>query len=154
AQRGRPQRRSDLGGRRRRRPRAALSRPRPDSGMGRWPCQTAAPWPTYRASVSELDSYQVKPQAVGASTGGLVDAAGDGVVWAVVLGWPMAELFHSRIPGSVRRRQVSLDKLAGIGELDPLSQARLLLAQVRVDLRRGSRVLRPGQRAPDTGPVR
>jgi hypothetical protein len=96
----------------------------------------------------------VNPQAVGASTGGLVDAADEGVVSAFVLGWHMAELFHSRVPGSVRRRQVSLDKLAGIGELDPLSQARLLLAQVRVDLQRVWRFIDLDHQQPDTGPVR
>lgn len=104
--------------------------------------------------MSDLDRYQANPQAVGASTGGLVDAADEGVVSAFVLGWHMAELFHSRVPGSVRRRQVSLDKLAGIGELDPLSQARLLLAQVRVDLRRVWRSIDLDQQQPDTGPVR
>jgi hypothetical protein len=104
--------------------------------------------------VSELDSYQANPQAVGASTGGLVDAADEGVVSAFVLGWHMAELFHSKVPGSVRRRQASLDKLAGIGELDPLSQARLLLAQVQVDLRRVWRSIDGDREQPDPGPVR
>src|SRR5688572_26061117 len=66
-------------------------------------------------------------QAIDPSTSGRVDAAGEGVVSAFVLGWHIAELFHSKVPGSVRRRQASLEKLAGIGELDPLAQARLLL---------------------------
>jgi hypothetical protein len=104
--------------------------------------------------VSELDRYQANPQAVGASTGGLVDAADEGVVSAFVLGWHMAELFHSKVPGSVRRRQASLDKLAGIGELDPLSQARLLLAQVQVDLQRVWRSIDGDRQQPDPGPVR
>lgn len=103
--------------------------------------------------MSELDSYQENPQATGVSTGGPVDAADEGVVSAFVLGWHMAELFHSKVPGSVRRRQVSLEKLAGIGELDPLSQARLLLAQVEVDLRRVWRLIDRDHRQPDPGPV-
>jgi hypothetical protein len=104
--------------------------------------------------VSELDSYQANPQATGVSTGGPVDAADQGVVSAFVLGWHMAELFHSKVPGSVRRRQASLDKLAGIGELDPLSQARLLLAQVQADLEHVWRSVDGDRPQPDLGPVR
>jgi hypothetical protein len=104
--------------------------------------------------VSELDSYQANPQATGVSTGGPVDAADQGVVSAFVLGWHMAELFHSKVPGSVRRRQASLDKLAGIGELDPLSQARLLLAQVQADLEHVWRSVDGDRPQPDPGPVR
>jgi hypothetical protein len=91
--------------------------------------------------------------AAGPSTGGLADAAEDGVVSAFVLGWHVAELFHIDLPRSVRGRQVSLDKLAGIAELDPLSQAKLLLAQVQVDLQRAWRTADIDRRHPDPGPV-
>jgi hypothetical protein len=104
--------------------------------------------------VSEVDSFQANPQADAAPTSGLVDAADDGVVSAFVLGWHVAELFHSKVPGSVRRRQASLEKLAGIGELDPLSQARLLLAQVQADLQRVWRSVDGDRPQPDPGPVR
>jgi hypothetical protein len=93
-------------------------------------------------------------QVIGPSTGGRVDAAGEGVVSAFVLGWHVAELFHSNVPGSVRRRQASLEKLAGIGELDPLARARLLLAQVQVDLQRVWQVIDVEHQQPDPSPVR
>jgi len=92
-------------------------------------------------------------QAIGASTGGQVDAAGQGVIAAFVLGWHLAELFHGNLPSSVRRRQASLEKLPGIGELDPLAQARLLLAQVQVDLQRVWRSIDVEHRQPDPSPV-
>jgi hypothetical protein len=38
----------------------------------------------------------------------------------------VAELFHADVPRSVRARQVDLDKLPGVGELDRLSRARLV----------------------------
>jgi hypothetical protein len=53
----------------------------------------------------------------------------------------------------VQRRQASLDKLAGIGELDPLSQARLLLAQVQADLQRAWRLADVDRQHPDPNPV-
>jgi hypothetical protein len=93
-------------------------------------------------------------RAIGASTGGQVDAAGHGVIAAFVLGWHVAELFHSNVPSSVRRRQASLEKLTGVGELDPLAQARLLLAQVQVDLQRVWRFIDLDHQQPDPSPVR
>jgi hypothetical protein len=83
----------------------------------------------------------------------LDESAHEGVVSAFVLGWHVAELFHSKVPGSAPRRSAGLDKLAGIGELDPLARARLLLAQVQADLRRIWRLI-DGDRHPDPGPVR
>jgi hypothetical protein len=93
------------------------------------------------------------PQAIGPSASGLVDTAREGVTFAFVLGWHVAELFHSKVPGSVQRRQASLEKLPGIGELDPLSQARLLLAQVQVDLERVWRLIDWDRQHPDPSPV-
>jgi hypothetical protein len=81
-------------------------------------------------------------------------AAEEGVISAFVLGWHVAELFHSKVPGSVRRRQASLDKLTGLGELDPLARARLLLAQVRVDLQRVWQLIDVDHQQPDPSPVR
>jgi len=81
------------------------------------------------------------------------DASQDAVVAAFVLGWHVAELFHANVPGTTQRRQAGVDRLTGIGELDPLSQARLLLAQVRVDLGFVWQFGRSGQEPPDTGPV-
>jgi hypothetical protein len=92
-------------------------------------------------------------RAVGASTGGQADAAGHGVVAAFVLGWHLAELFHSNVPGSVRRRQASPEKLPGIGELDPLARARLLLAQIQVDLQRVWQLIDVDHQQPDPSPV-
>jgi hypothetical protein len=93
------------------------------------------------------------PQAIGPSASGLVDTAREGVTFAFVLGWHVAELLHSKVPGSVQRRQASLEKLPGIGELDPLSQARLLLAQVQVDLERVWRLIDWDRQHPDPSPV-
>jgi hypothetical protein len=76
------------------------------------------------------------------------------VISAFVLGWHVAELFHSNVPGSVKRRQASVAKLAGIGELDPLARAQLLLAQVQVDLQRVWRLADSAQQHPDLGPVK
>jgi len=81
------------------------------------------------------------------------DAARDAVVAAFVLGWHVAELFHANVPGTRQRRQAGVDRLTGLGELDPLSRARLLLAQVRVDLEFAWQFGRSGQEPPDTGPV-
>jgi hypothetical protein len=81
------------------------------------------------------------------------DAARDAVVAAFVLGWHVAELFHANVPGTTQRRLAGVDRLTGIGELDPLSRARLLLAQVRVDLDLAWRFGCSGQEPPDTGPV-
>jgi len=81
------------------------------------------------------------------------DAARDAVVASFVLGWHVAELFHANVPGTVQRRQAGVDRLTGIGELDPLSRARLLLAQVRVDLATAWRFGPSGHEPPDTGPV-
>ena len=81
------------------------------------------------------------------------DVARDAVVASFVLGWHVAELFHANVPGTVQRRSAGLDRLTGIGELDPLSRARLLLAQVRVDLVTAWRFGGSGQEPPDIGPV-
>jgi hypothetical protein len=80
------------------------------------------------------------------------DAARNAVVAAFVLGWHVAELFHANVPGA-QRRPAGVDRLTGIGELDPVSRARLLLAQVRVDLAFAWRFGRSGQEPPDTGSV-
>jgi hypothetical protein len=80
--------------------------------------------------------------------------ARDGVIAAFVLGWHMAELFHADVPRSRPRRQARLDKLVGIGDLDRLSRARLLLGQVQADVRRIWRLDDSGQEPPDLGPVR
>lgn len=90
----------------------------------------------------------------GGPVGGMVGTAGRGVVEAFVLGWHVAELFHSHVPGAGRGRQVSLEKLPGIGELDPLARARLLLAQIEVDLQRVWRLVDVDHREPDPGAVR
>ena len=95
----------------------------------------------------------VMPQAAGSSVGGRPDAAREGVISAFVLGWHVAELFHADVPRSAQRRQASLDKLVGVGELDPLSRARLLLAQVQADLERARRFDDSDQPPPDLGPV-
>jgi hypothetical protein len=102
---------------------------------------------------SDAQLLVATPQALGPSTGGLADATREGVVSAFVLGWHVAELFHSNVPGSVKRRQASVAKLAGIGELDPLARAQLLLAQVQVDLQRVWRLVDWAQQHPDLGPV-
>jgi len=94
------------------------------------------------------------PTAAGSPVGGRADAAREGVISAFVLGWHVAELFHANLPRSARRRPASSDKLAGIGELDPLSQARLLLAQVQADLERAWRFNDTGRPPPDLDPVR
>jgi hypothetical protein len=93
-------------------------------------------------------------QAAGSSVGGPADAAREGVIAALVLGWHVAELFHAGIPGSTRRPQANADKLVGIGELDPLSRARLLLAQVQADLQRAWQFDDSGQPAPELDPLR
>jgi hypothetical protein len=76
-----------------------------------------------------------------------------GVISAFVLGWHVAELFHTPLPRSAQRRQPSLDKLVGIGELDPLARARLLLAQVRADLERVRQLDDSGQPPPELDAV-
>jgi hypothetical protein len=65
----------------------------------------------------------------------------------------VAELYHSKIPRSGQRRRASSGKLVGIGELDPLARARLLLEQVRADLERAWRSHDYGQPPPDLAPV-
>jgi hypothetical protein len=65
----------------------------------------------------------------------------------------MAELFHANVPRSRQHRQAKLDKLVGIGELDPLSRARLLLAQVQADVRRTWWLDDSGRPPPDLSPV-
>jgi hypothetical protein len=65
----------------------------------------------------------------------------------------VAELFHANVPRSAQRPPASPAKLAGIGDLDPLSQARLLLAQVQADLQRAWQLGDSGQRPPDPSPV-
>jgi hypothetical protein len=94
------------------------------------------------------------PQLTGPPASDLTDAPTEGAVSAFVLGWHVAQLFHSRVPGAVQGRRASLDKLAGIGELHPLVRARLLLSQVEVDLRRTWRLVDWDQPPPDPGPVR
>jgi hypothetical protein len=93
-------------------------------------------------------------QVAGSSASDLADPARDSVIAAFVLGWHMAELFHADVPRSRQRRQARLDKLVGIGELDPLSQARLLLGQVQADVRRIWRLDDSAQELPDLSPVR
>jgi hypothetical protein len=93
------------------------------------------------------------PEAAGASVGGRADAARDGVISASVLGWHVAELFRTPLPRSMQRRQASTDKLVGMGELDPLSRARLLVAQVRADMERAWRYDDSGQPLPDLAPI-
>lgn len=94
-------------------------------------------------------------QAAGSSAGDPADPARDSVISAFVLGWHVAELFHADVPRSRQRRQARLDKLVGVGELDPLSQARLLLGQVDADVRRTWRLDdAAGQVPPDLSPVR
>jgi hypothetical protein len=93
-------------------------------------------------------------QAAGSSASDPADPARDSVISAFVLGWHVAELFHADVPRSPQRRQARLDKLVGIGELDPLSQARLLLGQVQADVRRTWRLDDSGQAPPDLSPVR
>jgi hypothetical protein len=102
---------------------------------------------------SDTWSSRATSEIAGQSAGGLADAAKDGVISAFVLGWHVAELFHIDLPGSVHRRQVGLEKLAGIGELDPLSQAKLLLVQVQVDLQRAWRMADIDRQHPDPNPV-
>jgi hypothetical protein len=91
-------------------------------------------------------------QAAGSSASGTSDAARHSVISAFVLGWHMAELFHANVPRSSQRRQANLGKLVGIGDLDALSQARLLLGQVQADLRR-TWLDHSGQQPPDLNPV-
>jgi hypothetical protein len=92
-------------------------------------------------------------RAAGSSASDTPDTARDSVVSAFVLGWHMAELFHANVPRSRQHRQAKLDKLVGIGELDPLSQARLLLAQVQADVRRTWWLDDSGLPPPDLSPV-
>ena len=103
---------------------------------------------------SDTEATGTAPEAgAGSSATGPANAARDGVISAFVLGWHMAELFHANVPRSVQRRQASPAKLAGVGELDPLSRARLLLAQVQADLRRAWRFDDSGQQPPDPSPI-
>jgi hypothetical protein len=104
-------------------------------------------------SSSDAGRTGTTPEAAGSSVGGRADAARDGVISASVLGWHVAELFHTPLPRSMQRRQTRSDKLVGIGELDPLSRARLLLAQVRADMERAWRFDDSGQPLPDLDPV-
>jgi hypothetical protein len=103
---------------------------------------------------SDAGSAAASPQAAGSSVGGRTDAARDGVISALVLGWHVAELFHANVPRSAQGRPASSEKLVGVGELDPLSRARLLLAQVQADLQRAWRFDDSGQQRPDLDPVR
>jgi hypothetical protein len=104
---------------------------------------------------SDTESTGTAPEAgAGSAASGPAKAAWDGVISAFVLGWHMAELFHANVPRSGQRPQASPAKLAGIGDLDPLSRARLLLAQVQADLRRAWRFDDSGQQPPDPSPIR
>jgi hypothetical protein len=103
---------------------------------------------------SNTEATETAPVAgAGSPASGAADAARDGVISAFVLGWHVAELFHANVPRSVQRRQASSAKLAGIGDLDPLSRARLLLVQVQADLQRAWRFGDSGQRPPDPSPI-
>lgn len=103
---------------------------------------------------SDTESTGTASEAgAGSSGSGPADAARDGVISAFVLGWHVAELFHASVPRSVQRRQASPAKLAGVGDLDPLSRARLLLAQVQADLQRAWRFDDSGQQPPDPSPI-
>jgi hypothetical protein len=101
---------------------------------------------------SDARSAAASAQAA-ASASDTAYAARDSVISAFVLGWHTAELFHANVPRSRQHRQASLDKLAGIGELDPISQAGLLLAQVQADVRRIWRLDDSSHPPPDPGPV-
>jgi hypothetical protein len=81
------------------------------------------------------------------------NSARGGVISAFVLGWHVAELFHTPVPRSVQRRRATLDKLVGIGDLDPLARARLLLAQVSADLERVRQFDDSGRPPPDLDAV-
>jgi hypothetical protein len=103
---------------------------------------------------SDTEATGTAPETwAGSSATGRADAARDVVISAFVLGWHVAELFHANVPRSVQRRQASPERLAGIGDLEPLSRARLLLAQVRADLQRAWRFDDSGQQPPDPSPV-
>jgi hypothetical protein len=105
-------------------------------------------------AMSDATSSGATPAATpGWAASGTSDAAWDGVVSTFVLGWHVTELFHAKVPRSMRPRQASVDKLPGIGELDPLSRARLLLAQVQADLHHLGRFDAAGQQPPDPGPI-
>jgi nucleoid-associated protein YgaU len=82
------------------------------------------------------------------------DVAREGVVSAFVLGWHLAELFHVDLSHSVRSQPVSVNRLPGISEFDPLSWAKLLLAQVQADLHRVWRLDDAGGPPPDPRPIR
>jgi hypothetical protein len=104
-------------------------------------------------SSSDAGRTGTTPEVAGSSLGGRADAARDGVISAFVLGWHVAELFHTPLPRSMQRRRARSARLVGMGELDPLSRARLLLAQVRADLERAWRFDDSGQPPPDLDPV-
>jgi hypothetical protein len=101
---------------------------------------------------SDARSARANAQAA-ASASDIADAVRDSVISAFVLGWHMAELFHAKVPRSSQHRQATLGKLVGIGELDPLAQARLLLAQVQADVRRTVWLDDSGHPPPDLSPV-
>jgi hypothetical protein len=105
------------------------------------------------SSSSDAGSTGAALQAAGSSVGGPADAAREGVIAALVLGWHVAELFHASVPGSTQHRQANSGKLVGIGQLDPLSRARLLLAQVQADLQRAWQFDDSGQSPPALDPV-
>jgi hypothetical protein len=101
-------------------------------------------------TASSAVTSSTTPGSAATATG---DAAWDGVVSAFVLGWHVTQLFHANVPSSARPRQVSVDTLPGIGDLDPLSRARLLVAQVQADLHRVERFNDAGQQLPDPSPI-
>jgi hypothetical protein len=101
---------------------------------------------------SDARSAAANAQAA-ASASDIADAARDSVISAFILGWHVAELFHAKVPRSSQHRQATLGKLVGIGELDPLAQARLLLAQVQADVRRTWWLDDSGHPLPDLSPV-
>ncbi len=108
---------------------------------------------TSDAASDAASSWATSAVTPGSAASRATDAAWDGVVSAFVLGWHVTELFHVNVPGSVRPQQVSVDKLPGIGELDPLSRARLLLTQVQADLHRVERFDDASQQLPDPSPI-
>jgi hypothetical protein len=106
-------------------------------------------------ATSNADRGSAAPETtIGSTAERPGEAPWDGVVSAFVLGWHVAELFHADVPRSARPRKARFDKLPGVGDLDKLSRARLLLAQVEVDLHRIWRFHDADGAPPDLDPIR